>query len=73
MPNLFGVHLKPDSFSWPGLNPPEEVTAYFEELRGPNWGRFDESFTVYDQPLVMILKNVGQLSAEEMAAKFENT
>ncbi len=70
-PNLFGLNLKPDTFSWPGLTAPDAVKEYWEELPGLNGGRFDESFTVYDQPLVIILKNTGRLSAEEMAALFQ--
>jgi hypothetical protein len=68
MPNVLGFYLKPDSFTWPGLAPPDEVADYFSGLTGPNWGRFDESFTVYDQPLVIILKNEGELTLDEMTA-----
>jgi len=70
-PGLFDFHLKPDTFSWPGLEPPGLVADYLDSVPGINGGRTDESFTVYDQPLVIIFKNVGQLSVEEMAALFE--
>ena len=70
-PNLFGLSLRPDSFTWPGIEKHPSVEQYFEQLRGINIGRFDESFTVYDQPLVIILKNTGKLSAEEMAELFQ--
>jgi hypothetical protein len=33
-------------------------------------GRFDESFTVYDQPLVIIFRNTGQLSPEQLLELF---
>ena len=66
VPNLFGFQLRPDSFRWPGLVVPEEVQSYLEGEPGLNMGRFDESFTVYDQPLVIILKNVDNLSVDEM-------
>ncbi len=69
-PNLFGIHLKPDNFSWPGLTPPDRVEDYMEGLTGINLGRFDESFTVYDQPFVIVLENTKRLSAEEMLALF---
>jgi hypothetical protein len=71
MPNLFGLSLRTDSFSWPGIEKNPTVEQYFDEQRGINLGRFDESFTVYDQPLVIILKNTGKLSAEEMAELFQ--
>jgi hypothetical protein len=69
-PNLFGIHLKPDNFSWPGLMPPQKVEDYVKGLRGINLGRFDESFTVYDQPFVIVLENEKRLSVEEMLSRF---
>jgi len=71
MPNLFGVAIKGDSFSWPVLNPPDEVSDYLDRAKGINMGRFDESFTVYDQPLVIILENTRHLSAGEMLTLFQ--
>jgi hypothetical protein len=70
MPNLLGFSLRPDTFSWPGLGENPVVERYFEEKRAWNGGRFDESFTVYDQPLVIIFKNNGNLSMEEMVSLF---
>jgi hypothetical protein len=69
-PSVLGLNLVPDSFGWPELNPPEPVDAYFDELGGISIGRFDESFTVYDQPLVMIFINQERLSAKEMGEQF---
>jgi hypothetical protein len=70
MPQLFGLHLKPDPFGWAGLEPPPLVADTLRELTGISGGRFDESFTVYDQPLVIIFKNVEQQTAAEMARQF---
>lgn len=70
-PNLFGFHLKHDSFSWPGLEPPPEIVDFLNDFPGPNWGRFDESFTVYDQPMVIIFQNKANLTADEMMAYFD--
>lgn len=70
-PNLFGFSLKPDTFSWPGIVTPKPVEKFFDDIPGLDGGRFDESFTVYDQPLVIILKNTARLSAEEMAELFD--
>jgi hypothetical protein len=68
-PHLFGFNLKPDTFSWPGLQPP--VADYLANQPGINWGRADESFIAYDQPLVMIFQNTNHLDIDEMAILFE--
>jgi hypothetical protein len=70
-PALGGFHFKADTFSWPGLEPPPAVTAYYESKPGINWGRVDESFIVYDQPPVIIFANNGRLTAAEMLALFD--
>jgi hypothetical protein len=71
-PHLSAFHYRPDTFGWPGLEPPEAVWRYLvEEMPGLNGGRVDESFVVYDQPLVLIFRNNGRLSAEEMRGLFE--
>ncbi len=69
-PRLWGVTLLPDTFGWPGLKPPAVVAEQWQ--RGPtiSFGRVDESFVVYDQPLTMIFRNVGRLTVEEMRAQF---
>jgi hypothetical protein len=69
-PNLLGNYVKPDSFRYPELEPPTEVSDYLNGLKGFSLGRFDESFTVYDQPLVMIFENRGNMSAEKMETLF---
>lgn len=70
-PHLFGFHLKPDRFSWPGLQPPAPVADYLAAMPGITGGRADESFLVYDQPLVIIFENTGGLTAVEMARQFD--
>jgi hypothetical protein len=71
-PGLAGFHLRPDTFGWPGLRPPAFVADYLaEQLPGVTWGRADESFLVYDQPLTIIFRNSGRLTAEEMGQWFE--
>lgn len=69
-PNLGGFFLQPDTFGWPGLRPPAKVAAYLAARSGVRWGRADESFTVYDQPLTMIFANTGRKTAAEMLASF---
>ena len=71
MPNLMGISLRPNTFSWPDIEEPPAIEAYFDELRSIDGGRFDESFTVYDQPMVIIFKNTGRLSAEKMSELFD--
>lgn len=70
-PNLFGVSLVPDPFGWPGLTPPAVVEAFLTDGPGLEMGRFDESFTVYDQPLVIIFRNEERLTAEQMLGQFQ--
>ncbi|MCP4424122.1 MAG: hypothetical protein GY803_06500 [Chloroflexi bacterium] len=69
-PQLFGLHLQPDTFSWPGQEPSSPVTDYLATMPGVVWGRADESFLAYDQPLVMIFENVEGLTAEELRRRF---
>jgi hypothetical protein len=69
-PNLLGIHLVADLFGEPGLVPPEEVEALWENSTAVTLGRADESFTVYDQPLLIIFQNSGHLTAEEMMQQF---
>jgi hypothetical protein len=71
-PHLGSLFYRPDTFGWPGLIPPESVTTYLQtEMPGVSGGRVDESFVVYDQPLTLIFKNTGRLSAVEMGGEFE--
>ncbi len=69
-PNLFGIYLQPDTFGWPHLRPPAPVADYLADMPGIRWGRADESFLVYDQPLVVIFENVEKLTTGEMMARF---
>jgi 4-amino-4-deoxy-L-arabinose transferase-like glycosyltransferase len=70
-PNLFGIHLIPDWFGGSELSPPEGVKALWEDSTAVTFGRADESFTVYDQPLLILFQNTGHLTAEEMLAQFK--
>ena len=69
-PNWGGYHLWPDPFAGLGLTPPAGVDDYLNET-GLRFGRFDESFTVYDQPLAMIWRNSERLSTTEILARFD--
>jgi len=70
-PELFGLTMRADTFDWPGLNPPAAVADYLNERPSISLGRADESFIVYDQPLTMIFRNSGKLTAEQMRAAFD--
>ncbi|MCB8926643.1 MAG: phospholipid carrier-dependent glycosyltransferase [Ardenticatenaceae bacterium] len=69
-PTLFGWQLRPDTFGWPNVTPPPLVQSYQESQPGLNWGRADESFIVYDQPLTIIFENVERKTAVELQALF---
>ena len=70
-PHLFGLYLIPDRFSWPDLQPPALVTEQLSARPTISFGRADESFIVYDQPLTIIFRNVGELTARQMREQFE--
>lgn len=69
-PTLFGWQLRPDTFGWSNLQPPALVQSYLTAQPGITFGRVDESFIVYDQPLTIIFKNVERKTAGEMQALF---
>lgn len=71
VPRIFGVSLLPDTFGWPGLTPPAALDMLLDDGPSLSFGRADESFVVYDQPLTMVFRNTGHLSAEQMRAVFQ--
>ena len=71
-PRLFGLNIVPDTFVWPGLTPPVAVAEVMGDGPTLPFGRVDESFVVYDQPLTMIFRNVGRMSVEEMREEFRD-
>jgi hypothetical protein len=70
-PNLFDITIWPERFEVSGLTPPEEIAGMFTSPY--TFGRADESFIIYDQPLVMIFINSEQLSLDEMLKVFDLT
>ncbi len=70
-PNFLGIEARADTFSWPGLRPPEGVVDLWAGQAALTPGRADESFIVYDQPLTMIFRNTGKLTAQQMRAAFD--
>ena len=53
-PNLFGVSLVDDSFARVDTPPPEALRDYEQTRLSLNLGWADESFSVYDHPLVLV-------------------
>ena len=70
LPHLGNFYLRWDTFTWAELTPPAQIANDMNALPGLNFGRADESFTVYDQPLPMIFANVAHLTPEELKALF---
>jgi hypothetical protein len=65
-PSLGSLSIINDTFAWPHLVAPK---PFSEEAPAPislNLGPADESFTVYDHPLVLIFKNESSLTVREM-------
>ena len=66
-PSLIAVTILDDTFTRPGLVPPPGLE---DSLPAVTWQRAyaDESFTVYDHPLVLIFRNEERLTADQMRA-----
>lgn len=64
-PTLLGWSLVEDPFAWPGL--PNPLGGWGD--RAITLGPADESFTVYDHPLVLVFRNGGRLSVEQMRSR----
>lgn len=71
-PQVAGWSFYPDYFEWPGLTPPTAVARFMQDRAVLSPGRVDESFTVYDQPLTMIWRNEGRLTAVAMKEVLSN-
>ena len=65
-PNLFGVALKHDTFGRPGLPEPPALRDYKQNAVDLNLGFADESYSVYDHPLVLVFEKTldGTLSEQ---------
>jgi hypothetical protein len=67
-PSLDGLVLVDDTLGRPGLPLPEAMREWQPGAVTLELGPADESYTVYDHPLVLIFENRAQLSADEMEA-----
>lgn len=70
-PNLFGISFRDDTFARPGLPTPAPLQGYRPTPLVLPLGYADESFTVYDHPLVLIFKKSLPGSLEEQRLFFE--
>lgn len=70
-PQLAGVALWPDRFGETGLDAPPLVRQFLDSHADLTLGKADESFTVYDQPMPIILHNREHLTVEEMLQRFD--
>lgn len=70
-PSLGTLSLWPDRFGRARLQPPPLVDDFLRAAPRLSFGPADESFTVYDQPLVIIFQNTGRLSPAEMESLFD--
>lgn len=70
-PNLFGVAIKNDTFSRPGLPVPEPFEEYKPAPLTINLGFADESYSVYDHPLVLVFKKTVTGSAAAQRGFFD--
>ncbi len=68
-PVLGPLALLDDPFSRPQLAAPVHLAEWRPDGLAWNLGTADESFTVYDHPLVLIFENRQQLTAEELVAR----
>ena len=72
-PQLLGVQVANDTFSRPGLPLPDGVKVGSGAVFALNLGYSDESFTVYDHPLVLIFANDKRLSALDIESLIETS
>ena len=67
-PNLYGLSFVDDTFGRPELSTPEPLKGYKQTSARLSMGFADESFTVYDHPLVLVFKKTLQGSPAEQRA-----
>ena len=70
-PNLLGVGFVDETFARPDLPPPGRLSEARPYPVSINLGYADESFSVYDHPKVLVFRNVGRLSADEILRRIE--
>ena len=67
-PSLGRVTLIDDPVSSAGLELPAALAAYERGAGVWDWGRADESYTVYDHPMPLVFKKTHALARDELSA-----
>ncbi len=67
-PTLYGVSFADDTFGRPDLPTPGPLRGYEQTAASLNLGFADESFTVYDHPLILVFQNTLQGTEQERRA-----
>jgi hypothetical protein len=70
-PHLGMFNIWPDRFGDTGLALPQPITEFLDGYADFSPGKADESFTVYDQPMAIVLYNRQQLTVDEMLSTFQ--
>jgi hypothetical protein len=70
-PHLGTFNIWPNRFGDTNLTLPGPITDFLEVYADFSPGKADESFTVYDQPMAIILRNRQQLTVDEMLRAFQ--
>jgi hypothetical protein len=65
-PRAGGVTIADDPIGSVGLNVPPPLAEYARGAGVWNWGRADESFTVYDHPMPLVFKKTRALTGAEI-------
>jgi hypothetical protein len=65
-PSLVGITFADDPVSTIGLTTPSLLLEYFQNPGVWNWGRGDESFSVYDHPMPLVFIKTRALSRDEL-------
>ncbi len=68
-PQLLGVAFVDDTFSRPGLPVPEPLRGYRPAPLTLNLGQADQNLIDYDHPKVLLFRNVGRLSQDELLTR----
>ena len=70
-PQLGSFAIWPDHFAGVRFDIPPPIRGFLDSRADLILGKTDESFTVYDQPLTIVLQNKERLNVEEMLQQFE--
>lgn len=65
-PRLGSITLVDDPITSAGLPVPPLLAEYWHDAKVWNWGRADESFTVYDHPMPLVFKKTRALSSAQI-------